>query len=202
MMTPDLQIRRLGGAALLDYIPALARLRIDVFREFPYLYDGSLAYEHAYLRAYAESPRAVIVLALAGGEVVGASTGMPLAEETEAFQRPFRERGLDPSRYFYCAESVLRPEWRGRGLGHRFFDEREAHARELGGFDYSCFCAVNRPDTHPRRPADYRPLNDFWTARGYRRHPELVMSLGWKDLDDAQGESIKSLTYWIRPLSP
>ena len=39
-----LRIERLSGDALLQYLPELARLRITVFRAFPYLYDGDMAY--------------------------------------------------------------------------------------------------------------------------------------------------------------
>jgi len=39
-MSKDIRIKRYSGAALQQYIPELARLRIEVFRDFPYLYDG------------------------------------------------------------------------------------------------------------------------------------------------------------------
>ena len=48
-------MRRLVGDALLPQLPALAGLRIEVFRAYPYLYEGSLAYEQDYLRGYAET---------------------------------------------------------------------------------------------------------------------------------------------------
>jgi len=44
-MSTNIRIERRSGPALLPYIPELARLRIEVFRDFPYLYDGSLDYE-------------------------------------------------------------------------------------------------------------------------------------------------------------
>ena len=81
--------------------------------------------------------------------------------------------------------------------GWRFFDEREAHARELGGFDYSCFCAVERPVNHPRRPANYQPLDSLWHKRGYKKQPELVTHYVWKDLDEPD-KTAKAMTYWIR----
>ena len=56
----------------------------------------------------------MVVLARAGGDVVGASTGIPLAQDSAEFQAPFPGRGIDPSRVFYCGESVLLPAYRGR----------------------------------------------------------------------------------------
>jgi hypothetical protein len=81
----------------------------------------------------------------------------------------------------------------------RFFEEREAHARELGCFDFICFASVQRPADHPRRPPDYVPLDRFWTRRGYEKHPELHTTFSWRDLDEAK-ESPKPLVFWLKRL--
>ncbi len=39
--------------------------------------------------------------------------------------------GYDPAEVFYLGESVLLSEYCGRGIGVRFFEQREAHARAL-----------------------------------------------------------------------
>lgn len=192
-----LDIRRYTGAALHDYLDAVARLRIEVFREFPYLYDGSMEYERNYLQTYVKCPEAVVVVAFDGSEVVGASTGIPMKYEELQFRQPFIDQGYDPGRIFYCAESVLRREYRGQGVGGRFFDEREAHARELGGFDRYCFCAVERPVDHPLRPAAWQGHDRFWEQRGYTRHPELGATYHWKDIDQA-GQTSKRLVFWLK----
>jgi len=126
-----MDIELLQGPQIAPHIEDLARLRITVFREFPYLYDGSLDYEAEYLDTYVRSADSLCVLVRDEGRVVGASTALPLADETPEFQQPFLAAGWDPTRIFYCAESVLLPGWRGLGLGVRFFAEREAHARKL-----------------------------------------------------------------------
>ncbi len=196
-MTTQIKVRRLSGAALKDYIPDLARLRIAVFRDFPYLYDGSIEYEEQYLQTYVNTDESVIVLALDGDQVIGASTGIPMRHESREFMQPFLDHGYDIDRVFYCAESVLNRDYRGHGLGVRFFEEREAHARELGGFSYTSFCCVNRAEDHPLRPANHVPLDKFWTNRGYSRHPELVTRYKWKDLEQTQ-ETYKSMTFWLK----
>lgn len=144
------EIKSLSGIDATPYLDDLARLRIEVFRAFPYLYDGSLHYERKYLATYADTKGAVFVLALDAGkegeQVVGMSTGMPMAAETDDVKMPFLRAGYDPDRIFYFGESVLLPEYRGHGVGVRFFEEREAHARKLG-FDCCTFCAVERPQT-------------------------------------------------------
>ena len=66
-----LQYVALSGAAMAQYMDELAQLRIRVFREFPYLYDGDEAYEKRYLQTYLNAPRSLMVLATDGGTVVG-----------------------------------------------------------------------------------------------------------------------------------
>ena len=194
-----LKIQSVSGEALKDYIPALAALRIRVFREFPYLYDGDLAYEEAYLNTYVQAPDSVIVLVFDGEDVVGASTAIPMAKETVEFKQPFVDAGYNPDEIFYCGESVLLSQYRGQGVGVAFFEQREAHAAKLGGFKYSCFCAVDRPEDHPRRPADYEPLDRFWQKRGYQKTPALATTYSWKDLDEAE-QSAKPMTFWMKRL--
>lgn len=197
-MRDSVDLKRVSGADIADYLADVARLRIAVFRDFPYIYDGTVDYERKYLQTYADCPYSLFVLALDEGRVVGASTALPMAYEEEAFRKPFRDGGYDVDKVFYCAESVLLPEYRGRGLGWRFFDEREAHARELGGFEYSTFCAVHRPEDHPLRPADYKTLENLWTTRGYRQ-TGMVTRFRWKDIDQP-GETDKPMVFWLRAL--
>lgn len=192
-----LRLERLSGDKLNHFIPELAQLRIQVFRDWPYLYDGDLAYEEKYLKTYIEAPDSVIVLAFDGDKVVGASTGIPLQHETDEVKAPFIAAGYDVSKIFYCGESVLLSEYRGQGAGVAFFDHREAHAEAIGEFNYSCFCGVQRPAEHPRRPPDYVPLDDFWRKRGYEKYPELNTTFSWKELDE-HDESPKPMTFWMK----
>jgi GNAT superfamily N-acetyltransferase len=198
-MLSTLRIERFSGPSLYPYLPELAKLRIAVFREFPYLYEGSLDYEQKYLRTYADSAESVIVIAFDGEQVVGASTALPLEHEPTFVQAPFVAQGRDPRQYFYLGESVLLPRYRGQGAGVRFFEEREAHAEELGRFAWAAFCAVERPANHPRRPKDYLPLDAFWHRRGYTKHPELVTEFTWQDLDES-APSPKPMVFWLKPL--
>ena len=199
-MSPRATVRRVGGAGLGPWLDDVARLRIAVFRDWPYRYHGDLAYEREYLAAYAQSADSVFVLALDGERVVGAATGLPLAHDSDRFQRPWRDAGRSVDAVFYFGESVLLPAYRGQGIGHRFFDEREAHARSLGRFATTAFCAVDREADDPRRPADHRGNDAFWTGRGYVRQPGLTMRLSWQEVDE-RSPSEKPLTFWTRPLA-
>lgn len=198
MREGDLTVDTLTGAALRAALPELAALRIEVFRAYPYLYDGDLDYERGYLATYAEAPGAVVVGAYDGDRLVGAATGAPLSGEKGAWTEPLAARGLDLETVFYCGESVLSPAYRGRGVGHAFFDHREAAARAQG-LRYACFCSVIRPEDHPARPEGYRPLDGFWRKRGYAPIEGAVAQFFWKEVDHAE-ETEHRLQYWGRAL--
>lgn len=200
----SLVISTLRGAGIVAAIPGLARLRIDIFRDFPYLYDGDLSYETNYLASYAASRHSAVIAVHddslpEADRLVGAATALPLADEPEAFRAPVAAAGIDVARVCYFGESLLRREYRGQGIGHSFFEAREAHAADLG-LTLAMFCAVVRPDDHPLRPSDHRPLDEFWHKRGYSPVPAATLRLSWKDVD-AIGETEKLLRFWLRDLS-
>lgn len=185
------------GQGFGDVFDDLARLRIAVFHDFPYLYEGTVDYEKTYLRTYANAERAFLFAVYDDDQMVGATTCIPLADETAEVQQPFREAEYDLAKIFYFGESILLPAYRGLGLGHRFFDEREAHAARFGEYSLTCFCAVVRPPDHPLRPPDYRPLDAFWTKRGYQPVPELTTQFAWQDIGEPDS-TFKTMVYWLR----
>ena len=199
-MAHDLNISRVTGEDLPPLIDDLARLRVLVFRAWPYLYEGDEAYEAAYLQTYVRSPRAAVIVAREGDRIVGASTCLPLVDETQNVQAPFRGAGYDPTRFFYFGESVLLPELRGRGVGVVFFREREAHARAVSACDFAAFCGVQRSPTHLARPPAFVPLDGFWTRRGYTRRPDLQCTMQWKDIGEPD-ETAKTMVFWLKSLT-
>ncbi len=185
------------GGEIAPLIEDLARLRITVFRDWPYLYDGDPAYERRYLADYAKGD-SIVVAAHDAARMVGAATGMPLSDHADDFRAAFEGTDIDFARVFYCAESVLLPEFRGQGAGHAFFDLREDHARTLG-FTQVAFCAVERPQDHPARPARYRALHGFWRGRGYAPLEGVVARFAWRDIGAAE-ETEKPMQFWMKNL--
>lgn len=197
-MTASFRIERLTGPHLREVIPQLADLRISIFRDFPYLYQGTHDYEAWYLGEFAKIEGAVVIAALEGDQLIGAATAAPLKGEHAAFQSAFRKSDYAIEDIFYFSESVLLPAYRGRGIGHMFFDHREDVARK-GGFSSASFCAVIRSEDHPLKPVDYRSLEPFWTKRGYRKIEGLICPFSWQDVNEAE-ESSKLMQFWLRRL--
>lgn len=198
-MTDQLTFLRKTGTGIAEVFDDLAKLRIAVFRDYPYLYEGSIEYEKGYLQTYLRSEKSFLFAVYDGEVMVGATTCIPLEDETAEIRKPFEDAGFDVGAVCYFGESVLLPAYRGSGLGHRFFDEREAHASSLGNFKVCCFCAVDRGDDHPLKPADYRPNDAFWLKRGYRKEPALQSTMQWPDLEKPV-PTPKTMIFWTKPL--
>lgn len=177
---------------------ALATLRMTVFRGWPYLYDGSLDYEAEYLAQFLSDPAAVMIVARLGEIPVGMATASPMSAQSNEIQAPFLAAGMDVGGIHYFGESVLLPQFRGLGLGHRFFDEREAAARQAGA-NCATFCAVVRSEDHPSRPKAARDLTPFWHRRGYRAETHFTTAMRWKELGEPE-ESDHLMRFWLKML--
>ena len=193
-----MRIETVTGAALLPHVPALARLRSQVFLDWPYLYEGKPEEEARYLRHYIEDRGAAIILAWDGDAIVGAASCQPMVATHGPVKASFEAAGRDPAQYCYFGESVLLPAYRGQGAGVAFFAAREAHARSLG-LAFATFCAVVRNVNDPRKPAGYTPLDGFWRKRGYTHHPELSCVFDWLEVGDTKATP-HSLAFWIKAL--
>lgn len=184
------------GQAIETVFDDLAKLRIAVFQDFPYLYEGTEEYEKEYLKIYSNSAKSFLFAIYDGDKMVGATTCIPLLDETEDIQAPFKEAGFDIESIFYFGESILLSNYRGLGLGHRFFDAREEYAASFGTFKTTCFCSVERIN-HPAEPADYRPNDAFWIKRGYHKVSDLKATMEWPDI----GQTIstpKTMIFWMK----
>lgn len=193
-----MEVKVFHGNDIEKIIPDLARLRITVFHDYPYLYEGDYDYEKNYLKIYLASNQSTVVAVYDQGLMIGAASAMPLKSEADYVRAPFLKERMNIEEIYYFGESVLLKEYRGRGLGNVFFDEREKAAKK---FQYSttAFCAVMRSEVHPMKPKGYRPLDEFWTKRGYLKNSQLISEFSWKDIGDLD-ETKKPMIYWTKKL--
>lgn len=192
------KVKSFRGKEAEVHLMDLAQLRIEVFREYPYLYEGSLTYEKEYLQTFMQSEESIIVVAFDGSKVVGVSTGIPMKFEPETVQRPWIDGKEDIDSIFYFSESVLKKSYRGIGIGVQFFEKREKWARQLG-YEIATFCGVIRSENDPRRPADFSPLNRFWKNRGFQMKVGYTCTMRWQEEGEGE-ETEKLLQYWFKYL--
>ena len=74
------------GAAILSAVDDFAGVRMRVFHEFPYLYEGTLQNEREYLQTYCKAANAFLFAVYDGQKMIGATTCIPLSP------RPWKAR--------------------------------------------------------------------------------------------------------------
>ena len=199
MQATELMIKTFTGAAITPYLHSIARLSAEVFKEYPYLCDIDPEKEVIELHRYGEHEEAIAVLLFDGSEVVGAATGIPLKDDSNDLKAPFIARGMEVSSYYHFAEALLHKGFRGRGLGHHFYDIREDFARRCG-YTYTCLFARDCEDITALQPKDYYPLEDFWRKKGYVHHRELQIKPLWPCSGDKE-EKEHPCSFWIKRLA-
>lgn len=186
------------GAEITKIIEPLGDLRINVFREYPYLYDGNVIDEQKYLNRYINIKDSLILMAFEDNQIIGATTATPLVEELADFRTPYQDAGIDIAKTFYFGEAMLYPAYRGMGIYKTFMRERMQAATQYGA-TICTFLAVKRPDDHPLKPNHYQDLKPIWHHYGFVEHPEIQPSYQWKDIDQSQ-ETKKPFTAWLKIL--
>lgn len=182
------------GSQLQEHIEDLGKLRIAIFREYPYLYEGNLSYEYAYLSRYTHHPDSLLLRIDDEAGIVGACTGLPLIAENESFQSAFPES--ERAQIFYIGELLLRPDARGNKIGTTLFAaalERIDPAR----YPKISLCMVEREHNHPLRPANYISPAALASRFGFVKTEGLMATLTWKDVGDSQ-ETAKPMQIWMK----
>ena len=181
-------------------VKEIARLRIDIFREFPYLYDGDLDYESKYLKKFANTPDSIIIILQDGDKIVGAITGLPLFYEEPNVRAPWIDNGLEVDGVYYFSEILLYSKYRGKGYGAKIFALAEKTVATFNRYNQISLATVVREDDHPLKPKHYVALDYFWQARGYERKSNFICHIPWKDLTESE-ETNKPLVFWLKNIN-
>ena len=189
----------LTGAVIADVLNDLATLRLDIFREYPYLYEGSREDELNYLGTYAEAPDACVILAYDGSAVIGAATGMPLIQEDAQLRDAFAGTALPLDEVYYVGELLFRPAYRNSGLGRKLLDHLESQIRSFGSYRTLTCATVERPDDHPLRPRDYIPITRFLARTGFVRLSGVTTSFMWRETNGVKRDH--PMQFWIKELT-
>ena len=194
----EFKLQLLVGQAVIPYLSEIARLRIMIFKEYPYLYKGSQEIETKYLQAYAEAPDACVFVVRDGETIIGAVTGVPLSGEPASFTASFADSPFPLDTVYYVGEVLFLPGYRGQGLGSRLLETLENHVSTLGRYNHLACATIERPEGHPLRPGDYHPIDGLLIRAGLIRHPELHVTLPWPDLDGNVSEN--TMVFWMKEI--
>ena len=172
LLMTDIHVRSFTGSGIKSHLHSIAKLRTSALQDYPYSEAPNLQREMEHIRHISTCKEAIIVLIFDGHTLVGSALGYPLVWAAAELLKPFRDQGRKVESYFFFGESMLLKLYRGRGIGHHFFDAREAHVTHFATFQHICFCVPYK--TEEKAPADFIPLNEFYRRRGYIHHPELA----------------------------
>lgn len=194
------------GARIAEVLSEVARLRIILFREYPYLYDGTEEYERQYLAGLAANERSLVLVARVDGAVVATATALPLEGDADILRdasSAFRRAGEDPGAYYYYSEILVQPEQRRSGIAREFYARRREHALGLG-YSKVCFAAVeHEAGGGIARPLEYFDPAPMWESMGFVRRPEIAIRYHWPTLTDrGTVELDHRMVFWLKPLEP
>lgn len=195
------KIEVLSGKAVAPWVERVSQLRTSIFREFPYLYEGSLEYESNYMRGYMSDPQAIFVLIKNRDTLVGAATGIPLISNSDIVKdarRVFEEHALVCKEYYYFGEAILLPEHRGKGFYTKLVAERERKANEFG-FSKYCFLAVQQKDTHPLKPDGFQSTDGIFKHAGFQK-TNMSIKYNWPTIqqDGSTNNSEHIMFFWVK----
>lgn len=176
----------------------LADLRVRIFREFPYLYDGTVEDECSNLRAYANSANSLITVMYDGIRHIAAMSCLPMQDAWGELVDNLSTQAVNISECLYIGEILMEKTHRGMGLGSRLFDFARMHAVRLN-MKKLCFFSVRRDHTHDARPADYLEPAELWQKWGFSLVPGADVTLSYPQVDVGMQSHI--LDFWIRPLN-
>lgn len=182
------------GHQIATFLEALGIFRIEIFREYPYLYDGDMDYERRYLSRYLRTPESILAVMSDGAAIQAACTGLPFSYEDGETQEPFA--GEDFSQIYYIGEVMVRPGLRGKGIGSTLLKTVLALI-DHDKYQTVCLYTVDRGVDHPHRHEGYRPPDSIWQRFGFAKDEKRKACYRWKDIGQ-QSETDKTMSVWAR----
>lgn len=184
-MLPHIDIQKHEGRSIKTYLPSIAKLRVDVFKEPPFCFEWDMKHELFNLRRLL-CKEGIAILVFDKTKLVGAATGLPLQEAPLPILKPFQDQGVHVEKYFFFGQSILLPPYRGRGLYNHFFALREQHVLHLKKYTHICFSQMILAEQR-----ESFSLDNFWHKRGYALQPKFVSSMENKRCE---------LAFWVKNL--
>lgn len=191
------QVKTFEGPAITQHLDEIARLNNQIYREYPYLYNGEDAEYSSYLKSYAQTENSLVCIAYDHGKAVGLAAAMPLAKSRDFYSTPFSENGYNVQQIFYLGEFGLAPQFQGHGITDAMYQKIQDFAKAKG-YETVSLWELNNPSP-TQKPAGYIPREDFWKKLGFIQHPELNFTISWTNINETE-ESPHKAIYWLKKL--
>ncbi len=197
----NLSIKVFKGDEISPYVKGITDIAIEVYKEYPYLYDGTEEEYLPFIDYYSHSSFGIASLLFDGDRPVGVAIGMPLNEMRDRFKDPLLAARPDENleKIYYLGEFLLINEYRGKGYGKKLYKQLENLVKENGEYSKLCFCKIVEWDYHPLMPNGYLPMDGFWIKQGFEICDDITVSVYWDDVGTNEN-SIHHLVYWMKNL--
>ena len=151
-----MELQVVTGRQFKQHINTVANLRISIFKEYPYLYDGNMASEADYLNSYSVSKNSILIMVKDKEKIVGAVTGIPLFETDEMFLTPFVKHHFSIHSIFYLGEILLLKKYRGKGIGYKMYKMFEDLVRQNKQYEKIAIAEVLRNKNRSKKTRKLR----------------------------------------------
>jgi hypothetical protein len=203
----NIHFKQLSGYEGTPFIADIGQLIIDVYKEWPYLYEGTTEEQTQYIqKRYIEKPNSMIITAFEHKKLVGLGMGVPLSEAPDHYLAPFRcdNRCLEfpLEDVFYVGELIVKPEYRQQRIAKEICQMMGNHILNSHRYQAVAFCTVNRPsDFHLAhlKPENYFSPDSFWEELGFTKYENLTFTGVWRLVQESD-ESQHQMIYWVKKL--
>ena len=175
----NIRIEIITSLKIASYIDKVSEMRLRIFKEYPYLYYGTMAAEKNYMMLYTTDAKATLALAYDDNKIIGISTGIPLLSNADIINdcpNLLMESGEVPADYYYYGEILLEREYRGYGISSRLYAAQDLLVKKWG-FNKCCILTVMRDMQHPLKPENYQCTENIWKHLSFKQfeHPITTM---------------------------
>lgn len=187
-------MKTLKGSEITPQIERIAKFRLSIFKDYPYLYQGSLENEIDYVSAYALSVQSIFVYLEDESGLRAASLGMPLKQKSSSFTAPLANDNIDS--IFYIGEIMVRQDARQRGLGRELMHKMISQV-DMQTFNTLSLYTVERADNHPLKPLGYSPPDHLWKMFGFEKLENRTAFFKWQEPNE-QDITEKNMSIWMK----
>lgn len=189
------------GAEIIPYVKKVTDLSLAIYREYPYLYEGTEEEYMPFIEHYAKSELGMACILFDDEKPVGVAIGMPMDTMRKKYQEPLLSKYPEANinSFFYLGEFLILKEYRGKGFGKQIYVELEQSIKKEKLFKTICFCKIDEFELHPLKPDNYKSLDEFWRKLGFEQVEDLSTSVAWRNINELE-DSPHKMVYWIKTM--
>ena len=195
----SIAIEVLKGNEVIPHLKRLIEIRLSFYRDYPYLYDGSIEDEENYLRMYGNSENTLLVVAKRDDEVVGAILGLPLPESPEENKEAFQDLEISPEDLFYLGDNIVIRELKIGNVQEQMYHQFEGAVNHLKKYRGIVVCEIERDVNDPKKITNDTFYEFAWHTQGFIREPNQIVNFSWKEIGDSKSSN-HHMVFWRKSL--